>query len=47
MVVTHRNIDKLIDRFIDNGNPYYAIITGSGIHNKNEQESDIENAADR
>lgn len=47
MVVTHRNIDKLIDRFIENGNPYYAIVTGSGIHNKNESESDIENAADK
>lgn len=47
MVVTHRSIDKLIDRFIENGNPYYAVITGSGVHNKNEQESDIDSAADR
>lgn len=47
MVVTHRNIDKLIDRFIENGNPYYAIVTGSGVHNKNEIESDIDSAADR
>jgi hypothetical protein len=47
MVVTHRTVEKLIDRFIENGNPYYAIVTGSGVHNKNEIDSDIDNAADR
>jgi len=47
MVVTHRTVEKLIDRFIENGNPYYAIVTGSGVHNKNESDSDMDNAADR
>jgi hypothetical protein len=47
MVVTHRNIDKLIDRFIENGNCYYTVTTSSGIHNKNEDINDIDEAADK
>lgn len=47
MVVTHRNIDKLIDRFIENGNCYYTVTTSSGIHNKNEDIDDIEEAGNK
>lgn len=47
MVVTHRNIDKLIDRFIENGNCYYTVTTSSGIHNKNEDIEDIEEAGSK
>lgn len=47
MVVTHRNIDKLIDRFIENGNVYYTVNTSGGIHNKNEEAIDIDEAAER